>query len=363
MSQKSNIFAFCLAACSLFSLHADQAATKDLSGLPALTIQMHNNGLIQTKYAKIQSEENYGLWMAFDTVENKIHYRILQEPGASSHINLSSIPNDIQTQISENKEIIKTYLDQIIDFQELEHYMKIIQDELSGIQFPTLGHLNTEFLHLSANPNMKDFHKTYAQVDFVRLWDHSRMMIKNEIRIWQKKLGLSPSNQQEINHVYQTVQRYIDTHPTNTNPQKINDQFSLALNLENFTDLPTTHLLNQPYTIQFANIQSKLFKRTFPNKAAAHYKTTMSAFFYLPPVEEQYAQRFAYQTFEEKLNTLMQKLEENKRKSIFKEGAFDLLKEKADGVVSMIIAQIKVHQEKLNSEIDKVCNKIKGIFN
>lgn len=365
-----NIF-FCLAVSSLFSLNAETTTTKDLSGLPALTIQMKNNGLLQTKYAKIQSEENYGLWMAFDNVENTIHYRVIQEPGAPALIDLSTIQSDLITLFSQNKEIIKEYLEEIIDFQELKYYLQIIEDHLQGIQFPTLGHLNTEFLKLGNNPSLKDFHKTYAEVDCFRLWEENKLLVKNEINIWQKKLGLTPANQQEMNQAYQTVQRYIDTHPTNINPQNRTERFSLGLNLENFTDIPLTsgfypqnHLLQQPYTIQFANIQSKLIKRVLPQeKVAAHYKTTMSVFFYLPPVEEQYAQEFDCKTLQEKIGTLTKTLEEKKRKSILKDGAIDFLKEKADGVISMVIEQIKKHQEILNNELDKICDKVKNFFN
>lgn len=355
------LFASLLAASFVFA----NAHATDLSQFPAITFQMHNQGLLKTKYAKIQSEENYGLWIAFDNKESTIHYKIIQEEGAPAAINLGSLKQTITTTIEENKQIIKSYLDEYIDLQEAKYYISLVQENLQGIQVPSIGSLNTELLNNATNHAPKDLNKTHVEVDFDRLWNRTRLRIASTIEIWQKKLGISPVNAQEINNLYQTVQRYIDTHPTNVNPQKYNDSFSLSLNFENFSHNlygSQLHESQKPHTVQFAQIKNWLVKKVVKKDVAAEYKTTISAFFYLPPVEEQYGEKFSLSTVEEKIGILGKILEEKKRKSIFRENAFDKLKQQADGAVSLIIAQIKKQQVALNAKIDSVCNKLKSFF-
>lgn len=354
-----------LVACTLFSTIHPQQLTEEqrIALLPAITLQMRNNGLVQTRFAKLFSEENYGLWIALDSQNNSLHCKVIQKEDGPTMIDVNKVTKQLTSFIKANENSIKAYLSDIINFQTAKHYLDLLKNYFQDTSIPTIRDLNTQLLKMGLKPEVLGEKNMYAEANFTKKLRQDLFQIDNKINIWQKKYNISPQNMQEINHVYQTLQKYIDTHPINSS--HISNSFSMSFDLFDPTNIDTAVQFEQqkPYTIQFAQINNVFIRKlTKKFNTAAEYKTTISAFFYLPPFAEFYGNTESIDQLKEKLKTISSFLKEHKQDSLFTPDAHEKIKEKANEVVSGIIAQIKKIQQLINTQIDGICERLKAVF-
>jgi len=342
-------------------------AEQIFSNLPAVTLQMQNNGLIKTKFIKVQTEEKYGLWIALNGVTNNIHYRVLQDENQdSAMINIKEIEELVKNFIHENIETLKKYLNDIIDFNQANYYLKLIEDYISQTQIPTIRDINAGIFNLVDTKEVT-INKTFAKAEFSK----NLMGFDSLIKVWQKKYDISDQNRSEVYHLGQKLQSYIDTHPANDSDKSYSNNFSFTLNPDsepayrpmfwNRNIIPTD--TQKPYIthlFQGKNTLSKILDA--PSDLFTQYSTLLNAYVYLPPVDEQYGSYEKLKTFYERLNNLPNYLKQHSNGSILKPNANEKIKEKADETMTMVIDKIKELQEKFNEQIDKVCDKIKSFF-
>jgi hypothetical protein len=399
--------------------------SQNIEELPAITIQLNSQAIIKGKFAKMKTEVSYGVWIGLDHKNNSLIFKIIQDTNNSTVINIDEIKAKIESIIFDNEDFLKKYLSDIVDIQELFYYMRSIQDYFNEVAFPSvgafssllvneyvLGELNYTNANISPDEKLREPGRAFADIDidkFTKISPNSlKINLADRIRIWQKSLNIDKNNLSKINNIYKTLQRYIDNSIFNI--QTINQETCSCFGLSacskiipsGFTSYikdgkvsPTENNLTNrgysyyqqdnsanyssmkfdpsgPFTIQFAEItnmydkspSTDLLSNKYVNIKTSPYevKTRIKAFYYFPPVPSQYEDWSTYKPFEEKLNDFEESLKKMKRNSIFKENAGKVIKEKANGIVTQVIDEVKKYQKKFNTEIDKVTNEIKNIF-
>ena len=340
---------------------------QEFANLPAVTVQMRNNGLIKTKFVKATTEENYGLWVALDGKTNDIYYKVLQDENQNAAvINLKKIDELVRNFIHENTDTLKKYLNDIIDFNQTNYYLKLIEKYISQIQIPTIRDISSGIFKLVDTEEVT-INKTFAKAEFSK----NLMGFDSLIKVWQKKYAISDQNISEVYHLGQRLQSYIDTHPANDSDKSYSNNFSFTLNpdqepthrpmLWNRNIVPTD--IQKPYIthlFQGKNVLRKIIEAQ--SNISAQYSTVISAYVYLPPIDEQYGSYENLETFYERLNNLPGYLKEHSTGSILKPDANEKIKEKANETVTMVFDKIKEFQKQFHKQVDKVCDRIKSFF-
>ncbi len=117
------------------------------------------------------------------------------------------------------------------------------------------------------------------------------------------------------------------------------------------------------YIHEIAYIRTALLKKTYTKYIEAKCNTTVSAYYYSPPKKEQYASKDRRKALKEKINSarhLLRKIAE--RKEILKKDGGEKAKDKVNELTTKVINIIKEQKERINNEVDKVCNEIQKIF-
>ncbi|MCK4517359.1 hypothetical protein KAT92_01155 [Candidatus Babeliales bacterium] len=351
-----------------FAAETSEFTETCFTNLPAVTLQMQNNGLIKTKFVKVQTEENYGLWIALDGKTNNIYYRVLQDENQNAAvINTKKIEEFVRNFIDKNTETLKKYVNDIIDFNQANYYLKLIEDYISQTQIPTIKDISAGIFNLVDTEEVI-INKTFAKAEFSK----SFMGFDNLIKVWQKKYDISDQNRSEVYHLGQKLQSYIDTHPANDSDKNYSNDFSFTLNPDQEpTHHPTSWNPNiiptdtqKPYITHLFQTKNVLYKtiNTPSSDLSTQYSMLLNAYVYLPPVDEQYGDYEKLETFHKKIEALPNYLKEHSNGSILKPDANEKIKEKANETMTMAIDKIKELQEKFNEQIDKVCDKIKSFF-
>jgi hypothetical protein len=364
MSKK--ILFFLLATVSFNQMYARQ----DLSLLPAITFEIHNKGLIKTKYSKIHSETNYGLWVALDHQNDSLHYKIVQEDGKPSMINVKDISRKIIEEIKFYEPTIKEYLKEIVDFQVAKRYFLLLKNYFSDVPMPRLGDISAKILQHCQYYDVKD-NEIYSEITlYHKTIRKNYEKLESYINIIQKTLGLSPQNKDAINNAYNTAKKYLDE------IQYSHDNTPFSYNYGGLTYSCIPHFIQSVTpscsnwlsdsnltTFQCATINSFAIKKIIEKPhSTTEIDTVIGAFAYLPPVPEQYGSVDNCKTFGEKIDELGDFLKQNKQGELLLPDAKEKIKEKADEAVSKIIDEIRNLQTVANREIEKIVEKIKNIF-
>lgn len=358
---------------SMFFISSAFASTDQFAGanqfanLPAVTLQFKNEIKVSTKYAKLNTEQNFGLWIALDKENNTIISKIIQDPGNSITMNLDKTVTDIKNQIKNNEASIKEYFKELIDFQELKYYLTLLNDYFADMQLPCVGDIN-EYLTLKG--------LSYKPIDNKKIFANASLKgyvypefanIKKTIDIWGRKYNISNDNINEIDKIYRSIQQYIDNHIINNPNSYFSDNLSLSINSPDYTPYGADQIVydyQKPFTLQFAKIENTFLRETYDNSSSfAEDLTTLSCYCYIPQVtDNQAVQTTKFDNILEKIEGAQKFLEERKRNSILKPNAGEVAKREANRIVDIAVKEIHSLQAKLHNEIDKLCDKLKHIF-
>lgn len=374
MSTFKNIFFVCSLLSAFFSAINAEIGTP-VYDLPAVTIQVKNITKIQGKYAVIHSEQNFGLWITLNKVNNELYYKIIQEPGCIGTLNIDKTVNAIKAQINEHKESIKEYLRDIVDFQEAKYYSKLLSSYFSTTSVPTVVDLNDFMISGLSKIKPVENKKIFSSSTFNKEIKKNSEIINQNFELWQRKYGISDSNMKELNGVYQSLQKYIDDYMLSDPKTKYFDELRLSFDPDkNYASAYSQYTYtmpnaveydyHKPFTMKYACISNSFYKEICEDPHVLTENVTSLGFYCYAPEMTQNAssEKTKVESLLDKVNGTEEFLKKNKRKSIFRPDAGKIAKENADKFVGSLVKEIKKQQQNLNKEIDGICTKLKNIF-
>lgn len=370
-SYKITLSLLALASTSILPQQKVSGNHPTISDLPAITLQMHNRGTFHSKHIKIFTEEDYGVWIAINHKNNGIHYKILQNTDDnSSFINIDTYRIKIEEFISENKDTIIEYIKDIVDIQKAKECIEILEKEMYGAPIPTLADINASLLQACYNPSVS-YNKTYGTAELSKEVDKAKESFRHTIKIWQNKFDITDDNVQEIENLYQSITGHINAHPIHQMHQSNElcdynyawDSFSLSLNQAPSYSYSSPTESGNFYTLHFAEIANTISKTiNSETNSFARYDSKVNAFVYLPPNKEQYGDDNAINDFRLRINKALKTISKHKANLLLKNNANEKIKDVVNESISRISNEIKKAQVKINHEIDKICNKLKNMF-
>lgn len=342
--------------------------TINIAELPAITLQFCIEGKIKSQYTKLNGQANFGLWIALDQENNRIHYKILQKDCNAIPVNIEKIKTEAEDYFTSFRPLLEETFQEVIDFQSLKNYLNSINHAFLKDEIPNIADLNGGLLSLVRKSPLFDkvaIGETKLDVDVTKkLASSTPGFINKAITYLQKKNFLISEDISELNNALQSVYSY----PSNL---KISEHYDANVSFHINRDAsPVQHddrnyyyILPYPYYppsfINYGQLAGRFRKKNLGKKSNIEYETYARFNLYLPPQGPNYGDAEKVKAFAEKL---FQKTLTSNPKTFLTPNAPEELKYHLSNFTKKILVDIKEGQEKIEHAIDKACETINGLF-